>query len=64
MKEPVAVQSKTVERFNDVNNINKAPLALPTEVNFDSFAVSNYDLSKVQASKVEKIIQLMKQRQE
>ncbi|WP_373953913.1 OmpA family protein [Vibrio pomeroyi] len=64
VKEPVVVESKTVEKFNEVNNINKVPLALPTEVNIDSFAVSDYKLSKVQASKIEKIIQLMKQRQE
>lgn len=67
VKEPVVVESKTVEKFNEVNkvnNTNKVPLVLPTEVNIDSFAVSSYELSKVQASKLDKIIQLMKQRQE
>lgn len=64
VKQPVVVESKIVEKFNEVNNTKKLPLALPKEVNIDSFTVSSYELSKAQASKVEKIVQLMKQRQE
>ncbi|WP_186171986.1 OmpA family protein [Vibrio chagasii] len=59
--EPNVVESKLKE---EVENTNKVPLVLPTSVDIDSFAVSSSDLSKVQASKVDKIIQLMKQRQE
>lgn len=62
--EPIVVERKSKEMLEDIENINKVPLALPNSVGIDSFAVSSYDLSKVQASKLEKIIQLMKQRQE
>ncbi|MDN3628128.1 OmpA family protein [Vibrio lentus] len=62
--EPTVVESKLKEESEEFENTNKVPLVLPTSVGIDSFAVSSYELSKVQASKVDKIIQLMKQRQE